>query len=125
MRRRNRIPHIERVRVVRPHTLELHFDDGLIRTLEFIPGQGGAVFTPLDDLQFFANVTVDHGTIAWPNGLDLAPPSTAIESPSAGRFSVRSVQSSMAATDIPGCVPLRVSRRVQRHDTPLSVPAER
>jgi hypothetical protein len=73
MRRLNPIPHVERVHVVRPHTLELHVDDGLIRTLEFIPGQGGAMFTPLDDPQFFANVKVDHGTIAWPNELDLDP----------------------------------------------------
>ena len=73
MRRLNRIPHVERVEVVRPHTIELHFDDGLVRTLEFIPRQEGPMFAPLDDPEFFARVTVDHGTVVWPNGLDLDP----------------------------------------------------
>jgi hypothetical protein len=73
MKRLNRIPHVERVDVVRSHTLELHFDDGLVRTLEFLRPQEGPMVAPLNDPEFFARATVDHGTVAWPNGLDLDP----------------------------------------------------
>jgi hypothetical protein len=73
MRRLNRIPHVERVQVVRPHTIEPHVDDGLIRTLEFIPGQDESMYAPLSDPRFFADVTVDHETITWPNGLGPDP----------------------------------------------------
>jgi hypothetical protein len=63
------------VAVVRPvvSSEDLLIDDGLVRTVEFIPGQGGPIFAPLDDPEFFARVTLDHGTAAWPNGLDLDP----------------------------------------------------
>jgi hypothetical protein len=73
MRRLDRIPHVESAQVVRPHTIEIHFDDGLVRTLEFIPGRPGDWVKPLDDPEYFAQVFVDHGTIAWPNGLDMDP----------------------------------------------------
>jgi hypothetical protein len=33
----------------------------------------GPVFEPLRDPDFFAQVTVDHGTVVWPNGVDLDP----------------------------------------------------
>lgn len=73
MRRLKHIPHVVHVEVVRPHTLQLRFDDGLARTLEFIPRRQGPMLLPLDDPEFFARVTVEHGTIAWPHGLDMDP----------------------------------------------------
>jgi len=71
-----RVPHVDRVEVLRPHVMRLIFDDGLVRELEFLVGQNhGTVFAPLDDPAFFAQVTVDPAsrTVAWPNGLDLDP----------------------------------------------------
>jgi hypothetical protein len=29
------------------------------------------MFTPLKDPDFFARVVIDHGTVAWPNGVEL------------------------------------------------------
>ena len=57
------------------HRLRLTFSDELVRELDFAESLQGAVFAPLDDEQFFAQVSVDipAGTICWPNGVDLDP----------------------------------------------------
>lgn len=70
------IPHVTAVEVPRPHVMRVTFDDGLVRELEFrAGGNGGTVFAPLDDSEFFAQVTVDplSRTVVWPNGVDLDP----------------------------------------------------
>ena len=76
MKAKYRIPHIVGVEVPRQHVMRLTFDDGLVRELEFLAGgHGGTVFEPLDDPDFFAQVTVDpiSRTVVWPNGADLDP----------------------------------------------------
>ena len=71
-----RTPTVVGVAVVRPHTMRLLFSDGVVRDVRFRPGtQRGTLVQPLDDPAYFALVRVDpeSGTVAWPNGLDLAP----------------------------------------------------
>jgi uncharacterized protein DUF2442 len=55
--------------------LRLTFSDGLVRELDFAGLLEGGVFEPLQDPEYFAQVTVDPAarTIAWPNGVDLDP----------------------------------------------------
>jgi len=88
MRSHYRIPHVEKVEVPKPHLLRLTFTDGLVRELEFIPGNNqGTVFEDLDDPKFFESVRVDPeiGTILWPNGLDLDPAVLHGDFPPAGK----------------------------------------
>ncbi len=70
-------PRITQVRYIREYRLELTFADGVRSEMDFrkkVVGRGG-VFKPLEDLEFFRQVTVDPegGTLTWPNAVDLDP----------------------------------------------------
>jgi len=50
------------------------FDDGTQGEIDFSPYlTRGQVFQPLSALTFFQQATIEGGTIAWPNGIDIAP----------------------------------------------------
>lgn len=68
-----RIPKVTDVEVLPPYGLRLTFDDGVVREVDLADELWGPMFEPLKDPAFFARVTIDHGTVAWPNGLDLDP----------------------------------------------------
>ena len=63
------------VRVLCPYLPGVTFDDGVRRQVVMEPLLWGEVFQPLRDPVYFAKAAVDadSGTIAWPNGADLAP----------------------------------------------------
>jgi hypothetical protein len=70
-------PRVSSVRYLHGYRLELVFSDGIVAELDFqrrIVGRGG-VFAPLNDVEFFRQVTVDReaGTLVWPNGVDFCP----------------------------------------------------
>lgn len=70
-------PRVRQVRHVKEYRLELSFSDGTKGEIDFkqrIVGRGG-VFAPLEDIEFFRRVQVDHeaGTIVWPNEVDFCP----------------------------------------------------
>lgn len=66
---------ITAVEVVGDFRLRLTFDDGTVGDVEFADRAWRGVLEPLGDPAFFAQVCVDpeSDTIAWPNGVDLAP----------------------------------------------------
>lgn len=73
MTKLHKIPQVVSAEVRPPHGLRLTFDDGLVRVIDLADELWGTMFEPLRDPAYFARVTVDHGTVVWPNGLDLDP----------------------------------------------------
>jgi hypothetical protein len=66
--------HVTHVEVIGAHALRLTFEDGTVGDVGFDDSEWRGVFEPLRDPERFAKVTVDDGTIAWPDdGLDMAP----------------------------------------------------
>ena len=63
------------VEVVGEYRLRLTFEDGTIGDVDFTTREWRGVFAPLSDPAYFARVRVDPeaGTIAWPDGADMAP----------------------------------------------------
>ena len=63
------------VAVVGDHMLRLLFSDGTAGDVDFSAEHWTGVLEPLNDPAYFAQVAVDAdaGTIAWPDGIDLAP----------------------------------------------------
>ena len=57
------------------YVLEVKFDDGAERTIDFEPILLGPLFGPLRDLRSFRQAKVDDdlGTIVWPTGADIDP----------------------------------------------------
>jgi hypothetical protein len=73
MEKLDKIPRVSSVEVRPPYGLHVTFDDGLIRMVDLAEELWGPMFEPLKEPSFFAQVTVEHGTAVWPNGLDLDP----------------------------------------------------
>jgi hypothetical protein len=66
---------ITAVEVIGAYRLRLTFEDGTVGVADFSDRDWRGVFEPLRDPSYFARVAVDpeSGTIAWPNGVDMAP----------------------------------------------------
>ena len=73
MKKLQKIPRVTDVEVRPPYGLRLTVDDGVIRSVDLTEDLWGPMFEPLKDPSFFGQVTVEHGTVVWPNRLDLDP----------------------------------------------------
>jgi hypothetical protein len=58
----------------RDYVYHVVFDDGTSADVDFSEYVGrGPVFEPLKEQAFFKEARIEGGTIAWPNGADIAP----------------------------------------------------
>lgn len=66
--------HVTHAEVIGDHRLRLTFEDGTVGDVSFDDSEWTGVFEPLRDPARFARVSVEAGTIVWPeDGLDMAP----------------------------------------------------
>lgn len=62
------------VAVIGEYKLRLLFDDGTVGDVSFVDREWTGVFAPLRDPNEFAKVTLEHGSLCWPDhDLDMAP----------------------------------------------------
>lgn len=73
-------PRVVSVAAVEDQALQLRFTNGEQRRLNVQPYLDFAVFARLRDPAFFALAKADHGTVAWPGGIDLDPDSVYLDS---------------------------------------------
>ncbi len=66
---------VQSFQVVAPYTLEVHFDDDTVQTINFRPILAGELYRPLRDPRLFERVQIDPEvhTLVWPNGADFDP----------------------------------------------------
>ena len=55
------------------HRLFVRFQDGLSGLVRLTHGELTGALAPLRDERFFRRVFIDHGAVAWPGEIDLAP----------------------------------------------------
>lgn len=65
---------VREARHVRDYVLHLVFDDGLEGEVDLSPYlRRGPIFSPLAEPSYFRGFSLEGGTVAWPNGADIAP----------------------------------------------------
>ncbi len=55
------------------YRIQLTFNDQSNKLVDFERWFYGPVFEPLKDTAYFRRFFIDGGTVAWPNGADIAP----------------------------------------------------
>jgi hypothetical protein len=68
-----KILRITSVRYLGGHRLHLEFNNGLSGEVDLSSELNGPIFRALKNPDIFASVKLEGGTVAWPNGADLAP----------------------------------------------------
>jgi hypothetical protein len=61
------------VEYLHDYTMRLEFSNGLQKQIDFYPLLKGKLFEPLKDKNNFIQFGLNHWTIEWVNGADLAP----------------------------------------------------
>ena len=67
------LPHVVRASHETAFRIRLTFNDGTEASVDFRPWLSGPVFEPLKHPEYFRKFFIDGGTVAWPNGADVAP----------------------------------------------------
>ena len=69
----NVLPAVIRAEYCGQFKIRLAFSDGIEGTVDFSDWLSGPIFEPLKDPVYFPQFFIEGGTIAWPNGADIAP----------------------------------------------------
>ena len=64
---------VTKANYVRSYLIEIKFNDGTKKVIDFEPWLTGPIFEPLKNKVYFKKFFIDGPTIASPNGADIAP----------------------------------------------------
>ena len=67
------ISSVTKAKYVPDYLIEVKFNDGTKKAIDFEPWLTGPIFRPLKSKVYFKTLFIDGPTIAWPNGADIAP----------------------------------------------------
>jgi hypothetical protein len=67
------LPAVVQAKYVSDYLLDITFDDGTQKRIDVSQWFKGPVFEPLRKLAYFKKFFIEATTIAWPNGVDIAP----------------------------------------------------
>ena len=67
------LPTVVEAEYVSDFKIRLVFNDGVSGVVDFADWLEGPVFEPLKKREYFAAFFLEGGTVAWPNGADIAP----------------------------------------------------
>ena len=60
-------------------SLDLRFADGCVKRFDVKPYLNLGIFSELQDLDYFKQVSVAYGTVQWPNDQDISPETLYLE----------------------------------------------
>ena len=66
-------PRVKKVIPSDDYTLKLYFTNGEIKLYDVSPLLGQGVFTKLQDINIFKQARITHGTVEWPEEIDICP----------------------------------------------------
>ena len=69
----NYLPTVVKAIYLRDYLINLTFDDGSKKVVDFSQWLDGPIFEPLRDKRYFRKFFLDGATVSWPNGADIAP----------------------------------------------------
>ena len=67
------LPAVVEAKYVSDYLLDVTFDDGTRKVIDFSHWLKGPVFKPLRDKAYFKKFFIMSTTVSWPNGADIAP----------------------------------------------------
>ena len=67
------LPNVVRAKYDTEFRIRLTFNDGTEASVDFQLWLSGPIFEPLTQPAYFRKFFLDGGTVAWPNGADIAP----------------------------------------------------
>jgi hypothetical protein len=67
------LPSVTKAKYVRDYLIEVKFNDGTKKVIDFELWLTGPIFRPLKSKVYFKKFFIDGPTIAWPNGADIVP----------------------------------------------------
>jgi predicted metalloprotease len=67
------LPSVKKANYIRDYVIEVKFNDGTKKAIDFESWLTGPIFRPLKSKVYFKRFFIDGPTIAWSNGADIAP----------------------------------------------------